>query len=79
MGDNDSEGRIMDTITARELLTGAALIGALIIALGFAGASDVESELIEARHYCDMVTGGYWPDYKGTAADCPAIVTEDSL
>ena len=69
----------MGTITARELLTGAALIGALIIALGFAGASDMEAELIEARHYCDMVTGGYWPDYKGTAADCPDIVTEGSL
>jgi len=78
MVDTDSEGRIMNTFK-RDLLTGAALIGALILALGFAGASDFESETIEARHYCDMITGGYWPDYKGTAADCPAIVTEGSL
>ena len=67
------------TTFKRDALTGAALICALILALGFAGASDFESETIEARYYCDMVTGGYWPDYKGTVADCPATATGGEL
>lgn len=45
--------------------TGAVLL-ALLGLFGLAGAMDYEDQQAEQEHYCEMVKGGYWPDYHGT-------------
>lgn len=39
---------------------------ALLGLFGLAGAMDYEDQQAEQEHYCEMVKGGYWPDYQGT-------------
>ena len=43
-----------------------AVLLALLGLFGLAGAMDYEDQQAEQEHYCEMVKGGYWPDYHGT-------------
>lgn len=42
----------------------AAAAGALIGAFGVVGKSDYADAQKETAHYCEMVRGGFWPDFK---------------
>lgn len=47
------------------------LIGLLILfAFVVLGSLDHHEARDDARHYCQMVADGVWPDYRGTAANC---------
>lgn len=56
----------------------AVVAGALFFlgALGFVGANDYRETVRQAVNYCDMVRAGYWPDYDGLEASCPAVYRE---
>lgn len=42
---------------------------------GYMGHMQHEDEQKETAHYCDMVRGGHWPDFKGWYQRvCPAAV-----
>ena len=44
----------------------AAILAALVLLFGLAGAMDYEDQHAEQAHYCEMVKAGFWPDYQGT-------------
>ena len=44
----------------------AALLAALVLLFGLAGAMDYEDQQAEQEHYCEMVKADFWPDYQGT-------------
>ena len=45
-------------------------IGLIVTALAVAGKLDYQSQADEAKHYCDMVKSGAWPDYAHRGDDC---------
>ena len=45
-----------------------------IAALALAGCDDYEAEVAEAKHYCEMVKAGHWPDYKKQAQHCGEVI-----
>lgn len=51
----------------------AVLVAAIVCAIGWTGALDVEHELAQEQHYCEMVAAGHWPDYDD-AIDCTRVV-----
>ena len=44
----------------------AAILAALVLLFGLAGAMDYEDQQAEQERYCEMVKAGFWPDYQGT-------------
>lgn len=48
----------------RDLITGAALAAALVIAMGFAGSADYDDAQRSVAEYCEMVAAGHWPAYR---------------
>lgn len=47
-----------------KLLTGIGIIIAVVL-FGIVGRMDYEDELKSQAHYCEMVSEGAWPDFKG--------------
>ena len=45
------------------LRNGILTIG-LIVCFGIVSQMDADDADNEQTHYCEMVTGGYWPDFK---------------
>ncbi len=39
--------------------------GTLGVLFGLVGNADYADEKKETAHYCEMVRGGHWPDYRG--------------
>lgn len=46
-----------------------ALALAIVLAFGYLGRMDYETELLEARFYCQQVKAGAWPDYQASYKD----------
>lgn len=48
----------------------AVAIVIILLTLVIVGGMDSRDSESEFTHYCNMVMGGYWPDYKGLAEHC---------
>lgn len=44
----------------------------VLLAIGTVGAFDAQDAQLEHEHFCQMVSDGYWPNYKGV--DCDDIL-----
>lgn len=49
----------------RNTINAILVIGFILLALGFAGASDYDEAVRQEAEYCDAVHSGKWPDYRG--------------
>ena len=38
--------------------------------IGLVGAMDYEDEVLQEKHYIEMVCAGHWPDYKDISPEC---------
>ena len=38
--------------------------------IGLVGAMDYEDEVLQEKHYIEMVCAGHWPDYKEISPEC---------
>ncbi len=46
-----------------------AIVVAILVALKFAGDADYQEAQDQQARYCENVSSGVWPDYKGNAAE----------
>lgn len=44
----------------------------VLLAIGTVGAFDAQDQQMEHERFCQMVSDGYWPNYKGV--DCDDIL-----
>ena len=45
-------------------MRGLLFVVVLLVALGIVGEDDYQREIVETRHYCEMVGSGVWPRFK---------------
>lgn len=48
-----------------KVLIAGMMMVTLGVLFGLAGRNDYDDAQKETAHYCDMVRGGFWPDFKG--------------
>jgi hypothetical protein len=48
---------------------GFVFIVLIVLALGLVGEDDYQQEIVDARHYCEMVGSGVWPHFN-TNVNC---------
>ena len=47
----------------------AAVVLGVFAIIAFVNGESYEDEIAEQKHYCKMVNGGHWPNYKNEKCD----------
>tara|TARA_R100000935_G_scaffold54629_1_gene83714 strand:- start:1198 stop:1380 length:183 start_codon:yes stop_codon:yes gene_type:complete len=58
------EEQIMDRLI---VWTGIVMLVGL---MGMVGSMDLEDQVMQEKHYAQMVCDGHWPDYKSLSPEC---------